>query len=449
MSIFKKTSGVLLVACAFIGLAGSGFRIRAEPRFNPCDGGSVSTDQARDADDEGFMGSGLFPSDDGQFVYDANQGLCWLADGNLAGDSSVRARLGVAGINPNGTMDYATALDWVGALNADNGGQGFLGHKDWQLPVTPEFDPACTSFNAGSFGVACTRSALGSLYNVGLARTYPDSVVVPFINRDGPLRNLQAGNYWADGSDGGGEKTFAFTIGLRFSNTTKYNYFHMLPMVDGAIGTPPGGSGVIPYTSGPAAGKAVYDSISGLSWTLDANLAAVRDFGVRGTTTILPDVGSSVVTAPLIDRDGSMLFGTASDPGGWLAAMNRQGFAGTSNWILPTPEQLKSLFDDLQLQFGDLQLESHRRLGPFRNLQPFFYWSCQRKDDNAGGGSQSPCDPKLNPPDNQETPPVPMRWSFDFDDGFQGTDEITKQFYVAIYFPAPAGHGARPRPQSR
>jgi len=30
-----------------------------------------------------------------------------------------------------------------------------------------------------------------------------------------------------------------------------------------------------------------------------------------------------------------------------------------------------------------------------------------------------------------------MRWSFDFDDGFQDTDKTTKQFYVEVYYPAP------------
>ena len=32
---------------------------------------------------------------------------------------------------------------------------------------------------------------------------------------------------------------------------------------------------------------------------------------------------------------------------------------------------------------------------------------------------------------------TPMRWSFDFDNGFEGTDEITKEFYVEVYYPAP------------
>jgi len=30
-----------------------------------------------------------------------------------------------------------------------------------------------------------------------------------------------------------------------------------------------------------------------------------------------------------------------------------------------------------------------------------------------------------------------MRWSFDFVDGFQGTDEVVKQFHVMVYHPGP------------
>jgi hypothetical protein len=30
-----------------------------------------------------------------------------------------------------------------------------------------------------------------------------------------------------------------------------------------------------------------------------------------------------------------------------------------------------------------------------------------------------------------------MEWSFNFDDGFTGTDSNDKEFYVTVYFPAP------------
>jgi hypothetical protein len=30
-----------------------------------------------------------------------------------------------------------------------------------------------------------------------------------------------------------------------------------------------------------------------------------------------------------------------------------------------------------------------------------------------------------------------MEFSFNFDDGFQGTDENSKMFYVTVYYPVP------------
>src|ERR1700690_473204 len=65
----------------------------------------------------GTTTNGLTPEDFGAIVYDSDQGVCWLADANLAANPLVRAYLGVSGINPDGTMDYPTAVKWVGALN--------------------------------------------------------------------------------------------------------------------------------------------------------------------------------------------------------------------------------------------------------------------------------------------------------------------------------------------
>jgi hypothetical protein len=253
-----------------------------------------------------------------------------------------------------------------------------------------------------------------------------------FTNGVGALRNLVPGLYWTSGSDGGGEKTFSFATGIRGSNTTKYNYMHVLPMVAGQLDTVPAGNGVLPYTSGSAAGKAVYDSNTGLSWTIDANLPATRTFGVAGTTTITSNFNQSVLTLPLINASGTMLLDTARAAGGWLQAMNAASFAGASTWGLPSVDDIRTLFDDLGLTPGSALLESRLPVGRFRNFQPFFYWACQRVD---GGDRQSACDRFNNPPLNDQQ--VPMRWSFNFDNGFQGTDEITKQFYVEVYFPAP------------
>ena len=136
---------------------------------------------------------GLTPVDNGQIVYDANQKVYWLANADLAADPAIRATLGVTGINPNGTMNYTTALQWVNALNHANNGSGYLGHTNWQLPGTPPIDSTCSVLHGGdgkSFGAKCTGSGLGNLYNIGLALTYPNSVVPGFTDTIGPFKNL-------------------------------------------------------------------------------------------------------------------------------------------------------------------------------------------------------------------------------------------------------------------
>jgi hypothetical protein len=402
----------------------------------------------------GQSANGLVSVRLGTIVYDSAQGLCWLADADLAGNPLVRARVPLASlnadgsapnINPDGSMDYPTALNWVNALNHYNSGKGWLGHNNWQLPTTAQSDPSCSSHNWGNFGVQCTGSALGHLYSVGLARTYPDSVVPEYFTAIWPVFNLRPGLYWTakPGSSQNNEFTYSFVDGVSYENTTKYNFFHVLPVTKSVLGPVPVGVGVLPYESGPAAGKAVYDSNTGLSWTLDANLPAADAFYVTGTVTITPDqpndpdVNGQTYTVPLVDKDGAVYFSAVdpanSDPStSWIAAMNQSGFAGTNTWFLPKAEQMLELYQDLGLEPGDPRLDWWGMVGPFWHLQPGFYWSCVR---DAAADARGACDPGISPPSNDSTP---MEYGFDFDDGFQGTDLSTKQFYVMVYYPAPS-----------
>jgi len=383
---------------------------------------------------------GLTLADGGWIVSDSNLGVCWLADANLAGSAIVRALVGLSPtnpdgstpvINPDGTMDYDTALNWVRALNRFNGGKGFLDHTDWQLPATPQTDVTCSSQNGGNFGVSCTQSAMANLYNVGLARVYPDSVVPLFLTFVSPFFLLEPGLYWTSDSNDGGEVTFSFNTGRSGSNTTKYNYFHVLPMTHEALGALPAGPGVQFYTSGPAAGKAVYDTGTGLSWVLNANLAQFEHFGVTGTISISSEINGSTLTVPLIDTDGAAHF-TAIDPAnttsGWIVSMNANAFAGGHMWTLPGVADLTQLYADLGLHAGDTRLEWPSTVGPFFQLQPGFYWGCERDPNTA---LNAPCDPALHPGASN------FAYSFNFDDGFLGTDLLDKQFYVMVYFPAP------------
>ncbi len=379
-------------------------------------------------------------------VYDSNLGVCWLADGDLAGDPAVRAMVKLSKtnpdgttpvINPDGTMDYETALNWVGALNSYNGGKGWLNHNKWQLPATPQADTSCTSYNAVNFGALCRGSALGSLYNVGLAQTYPNSVVPFFLTLVFPFVGLQPGLYWTSDSNIGGQVTFSFNNGQQGANTTKYNFYHVLPMTKSVLGPLPTGKGVLPYTGGHGFGKAAYDTNTGISWTLEANLPAENKFGVTGTTpTLVSTVDGSVLTEPLINSDGTVYFSAVdpSEPTGWIVSMNKSKYAGADNWTLPGVSDLVTLYNDMGLAAGDVRLEWPSFAGPFLFFQPGFYWSCPR-DPNTP--SNAPCDQGVSLGDSPGQNPVPMEFSFNFDDGFLGTDENTKMFYVTAYYPAP------------
>jgi len=394
--------------------------------------------------------SGLQPVEGGAIVYDSNLGLCWLSDANLAGNPLVRATVKLSGantdgsppvINPDGTMDYQTALNWVAALNSYNHGKGWLNHNNWQLPATPESDPTCSSLNVANFGVLCKGSAMGNLYNVGLADVYPNSVVPVFFTIVWPFFNLQPGLYWTSSTNSGGQATFSFNNGQSGGNTTKYNFFHVLPMTKSVLGPLPPGSGVLPYIGGPGAGKAVYDTNTGISWTLNANLPADTNFGVTGTTTLPPDntisppdINGITLTVPLVDRDGDVHF-SAIDPKaatGWIVSMNVANYAGSSTWMLPCVGDLEMLYQDLGIEAGVPRLEWPLSSGPFLHLQPGFYWGCERDPLTSGN---APCDYSQNAPPSSASPP--MEFSFNFDDGFLGTDQDTKQFYVMVYYPAP------------
>lgn len=401
---------------------------------------------------------GLTSVANGTIIYDANQGVCWLADANLAGNPQVRVAISLSPqnpdgstpvINPDGTMNYQTSVNWVTALNSYNGGKGWLNQNTWQLPANPAVDPTCSSSNTDNFGAQCTGGAMGNLYGVGLARTYPDSTAPLFVNFVWPFFNLHPGLYWTSDSDPkAGEVTFSFNTGVKGANTTKYNFLHVLPVTTSVLGPLPPGKGVTPYFFGRGAGRAVYDSNTGLSWALDANLPALENFGFNATTTITadnamapnPPTNGGTLTLPMINHDGTIYF-DAVDPKsttpGWISAMNAAKYAGSSKWTLPSEIQIAQLYADMGVAVGDTRLEWPFPSGPFTHLQPGFYWGCARE----AGSSSAVCDLTQNAPPNPKYSGN-MEWSFNFDDGFEGTDQDNKMFYVMVYYPIQQGCGA-------
>ena len=353
-------------------------------------------------------------------VYDRTLDVTWLADANLPASLP----LGVKGINPSGSMDYKTAVKWIAALNAYGNGAGYLGRNDWALPSTPASDPACSSRNRYSFGFGCTKSMFATVYLKTLSLTSPRSAVpIPAMTTAiKGFTHFQPYLYWsaslnANHSDTNenGFTTFSFNNGFQGSNVSR-NHMYVVPMLKGRV--PARGEG----------DKLVYDPTADVTWLADANLAATEAFGVKEIAT-----------------SGAMSHTTAL---AWVAAMNRadggRGYLGQRQWQLPPTvasdptcsakdtfgfgckgSPLGSLYYNvLGLKKGTPVVRAGDGVvGPFRNLEPYLYWSCHA----APNGLACNADPDL--------PSHVFAWSFSFGNGFQGTTMYSNELYVTAYHP--------------
>jgi hypothetical protein len=95
--------------------------------------------------------------------------------------------------------------------------------------------------------------------------------------------------------------------------------------------------------------------------------------------------------------------------------------------VLPEIRDLESLYKGLGLAPGNRALLAEGRHGPFTRLQPYSYWACPQ---SLVAPNRCDYDKVLNVREG-----LAMRWSFNFDTGFQGTSQESKQYYVLIYHP--------------
>ena len=366
----------------------------------------------------------LIPSPDGQTVYDTTLHVRWLANANLAATQ----RFGLGRITPGGSMDYLTALQFVAALNAAN----YLGHNNWQLPATPLVDSTCAAVgpNGGSFGKGCLNSAMGSLFYRSLGLQFPNTAVPIPTGTTGPFVNFQPYLYWsgtATADTSKGFHTFSFNTGWEGANVDGH-FMYVIPMIKGRL---PGTPVVAGTALQPGAdGKTVYDPVTDITWLADADLAKTQTFGAQcvnhdGTACINPD--------------GSMSHATAVS---WINGMNAAAWLGHTNWQLPPVPDVDPTCGapggfDCTVPFGDLYYNQFRlpqgtpvvatpaiRVGPFFNVQPYLYWSCQ-----AAAGSAVLC--------GSDFPAPNFSWSFSWGNGFQGTDLLQNDMYVMVYAPEP------------
>ncbi|HET9401815.1 MAG TPA: hypothetical protein VFO34_12785 [Candidatus Acidoferrales bacterium] len=405
----------------------------------------------------------LIPSADGQTVYDAHLHARWLADANFAHSPEgkiIASGANISTITLGGSMDYPTAISWLGALNGWSGGAGYLGHNTWTLPTSPvddgtqQLDQGCTSTGPGGnkFGYACTFADMAGLYSLktSLGLQWPNTAVPIADLLAGPFHNFQPYLYWTvtnDTTTGHGYHTFSFNAGFAGSNST-IHYIYVLPMVWGAaaeFGLPvnytPSGFGSLRVSPD---GLLVYDPDINVTWLADANLAKSQPFGAQCDSYSPPPNEPAIFPAGIscIASDGAMAHNTAFDenypdnPNKWLTGLNHfqgQGWLGISTWQLPpdpgecdgfhclnTP--LGHLYKELGLTQGTPIVDAlNSSVGPFYNVQPYLYWSCGA--------------PVTNPPCQTITPPaIAQEWSFSFGSGFQGTDLQINDLYVMVYF---------------
>ena len=142
----------------------------------------------------------------GQALYDDVLDITWLTDGNLASSNT----FGVSGIYASGQMDFATATNWIAAMNADNG-TGYLGFNNWRMPTMVDTGaPGCDWSYDGTdcgFNSDTSTSEFASLYydTLGiLGRHDTDGVeydgTLVDIGFDAtntvPFTNFERSHYW-------------------------------------------------------------------------------------------------------------------------------------------------------------------------------------------------------------------------------------------------------------
>ena len=368
-------------------------------------------------------------SDGGMTVHDDLLHVTWLADA----DYPAAHKFGLP-VNDSGSMDYQTAQNWMTKLRESDGP---LGHKKWQLPMTPPQDKDCNTRGPkplyDKFGYGCDHSAMGSLFydRSGFALSAYDTAV-PIPRRDfHGFSNIQPYLYWTSttgnnkSANAGGYVTFSFATGWMGNNVYQH-VMYVWPVISGNPFGAPTGSGRLVSVKG---GEAFYDDNTKLTWTADANLAARPEFQVSG-----------------VNKDGSMMQpkDKETEPAtvaAFLSALNHhgpKGYLGQSQWELPPASLISGLpcggfkcdtsplgelfYTEFGLaKGGSAATPPDIAVGPFHHLQPYLYWSCQ------GVEGKPACDDK--------TPGKNFAWSFSFGNGFEGTDLIANDLFVMVYYP--------------
>ncbi len=325
----------------------------------------------------------LVPSADGMTVYDTSTKMTWLADANLAATDHFH----VQGINPDGSMTWSTAMNWVAAMNKAH----YLGHSDWILPRTPATDPHATLHNQTThddFGFDFYSCDMGELFYKEFGAEDGQTITAIHNAATRLFNHFQPYQYWS-GTMRALPADFSFGNGF-LGTDVDIDFEYAIPEFPSVPVLPPAPppndvvslhkvqahSSLTPIDNG----RIVHDATLNINWLANADLAASKRFGIP----VGRDTDSKGIT---INPDGSMKYESAV---AWIAALNKARYLGHDNWRLPdasdsspkqgyyqtNTEMGELYYTELGGQAGStilLRHDSGEKL--FRNFQPYYYWS--------------------------------------------------------------------------
>jgi hypothetical protein len=173
----------------------------------------------------------LVASDDGETVYDAANDVTWLANANLAASKS----FGVAGINPDGSMAWTTAQEWIAAMNSAH----YLGSDQWSLPTTKLPDDTCSQMpKAAAFGYGCVGGQMGYLYYRELDGVKGSTIELQHGDSYRLFKNIQPYLYWSSTLwTRVPNSAFSFSFGNGFQGTNVFvNAMYAMAVAPGKVG---------------------------------------------------------------------------------------------------------------------------------------------------------------------------------------------------------------------
>jgi hypothetical protein len=173
----------------------------------------------------------LVASENGETVYDSVNDVTWLANANLAATKS----FGVRGLNPDGSMAWTTAQNWIAAMNAAN----YLGSNKWGLPATKLPDANCSQNpKSAAFGYGCIGSQMGNLYYNDFGGVRGSTIQLQHKPSYDLFNNFQPYLYWSSTLwTPVRNSAFSFSFGNGFQGTNVFvNAMYAIAVVPGKVG---------------------------------------------------------------------------------------------------------------------------------------------------------------------------------------------------------------------